>query len=119
MPRMNGNQKLKTMKTWHKIVVERANSACEECGHSAPFDSGELCGDHVQTQGARPDLRYDVTNGRCVCLPCHNKRHNRGLPAKEPTVPSKVKKLMVCEIGSCPIYALGSGKKPKRCWKHQ
>jgi hypothetical protein len=78
----NNNQKLKAMRAWHRIVVERAGSTCEDCGHSASFESGELCGDHIETQGARPDLRFDVSNGRCVCLPCHNKRHSEGLSPK-------------------------------------
>ncbi len=59
---------------WHKIVIARANNACEYCGHSAEADSGELCCDYIETQGSRPDLVFDIENGKCTCLPCHNKR---------------------------------------------
>lgn len=31
-------------------------------------------GDHVLTRQDRPDLKYDVRNGRPACLPCNSKR---------------------------------------------
>jgi hypothetical protein len=119
LPHLSQYRREKIKRSWHRIIVQRANCACEECGHSAPFDSGELCGDHIQTQGSRPDLVFDVTNGRCVCLGCHNKRHSKGLPKKAAARPV-VKKLPICAVQGCPILAIGDGwTKPKNCWKHQ
>ncbi len=118
---LNDNQKLTLKKLWHRLVIERAGCACEECGFSAAIDEGKLTGDHIKTQGSRPDLRYDITNGRCLCLPCHNKRHTGEIkPTKtegDRTKVAKVKKLAICEVKGCPIFA-GGGKKPGRCWKH-
>jgi hypothetical protein len=117
-PHLNENQKLKLLRTWHRIVVERANCACEDCGHSAPFDSGELCGDHVETQGARPDLKYDVTNGVCRCLPCHNKRHTGELPPKPLMTkedPKKSPKKLTCKAPRCHMLPARNGY----CLLHQ
>jgi hypothetical protein len=113
---LNPNKRLTTMRAWHRIVVEMANNACVDCGHSAEFDSGELCGDHIATQGSQPDLVFDVTNGRCVCLRCHNERHSMGLPKKCPAKERvKFKKPAICSVKGCLVFALGSGA----CWKHQ
>jgi hypothetical protein len=120
---LNDNQKIVLKKLWHKIVIESAGCSCEECGLSAAVDEGKLTGDHIKTQGSRPDLRYDVTNGRCVCLACHNKRHTGEI--KRPkgaegdhTKVRKVKKSAICDVKGCPIFASCSGRKPQRCWKH-
>lgn len=118
LPHLSPGRREKIKRAWHRIVVERAGCSCESCGHSAPFDSGELCGDHIQTQGSRPDLVFDVTNGRCVCLPCHNRRHSAGIPKADPK-PKKAQKLPVCAVAGCPIFAAGAGKRPKYCWRHQ
>lgn len=90
---------------------------------SAAVDEGKLTGDHIRTQGSRPDLRFDATNGRALCRPCHNKRHTG---EKKPngaegdrTKAVKMKKPLMCELKGYPIRAMGSCKKPGRCWKHQ
>lgn len=75
IPILTTYQREKFMRTWHKIVVERDGCQCTYCGHSAPFDSGELCGDHIETRGSRPDLAFDVSNGRATCMTCHTHRH--------------------------------------------
>jgi hypothetical protein len=120
IPLLSAYQRGKYMKAWHRIVIEAAGNACVDCGRSATVESGELCGDHIQTKGSRPDLVFDVTNGRCVCLDCHNQRHSQGLPkpkgGKE-TKPVKFKKPPVCEVKGCPLFA--GGKKPNRCFRHQ
>lgn len=120
-PYLKPGQKDRLRAAWHKAIVTAANCACVECGHSAPWESGELCGDHILTQGSRPDLVFDLTNGRCVCLPCHNRRHANGLPKKsaDGTKPKKVLRLPICKAPGCPVYATGTGGRPERCWKHQ
>jgi hypothetical protein len=112
---LNPNKRLTIMRAWHRIVVERAGNACETCGHSAEFDSGELCGDHIQTQGSRPDLVFDVTNGRSTCLACHNKRHSHGLPKKGKPVEKVKFKKAVCNFPRCIFLPLQNG----RCIRHQ
>jgi hypothetical protein len=122
IPKLSVFKRTKYKRAWHLAIVTAANCSCVDCGHSAPFDSGELCGDHIATVGSRPDLQFDVTNGRCVCLADHNKRHSQGLPkpqdkgVKRP----KFKRPAVCSHPRCPIYAAGAGfGKPGKCWRHQ
>ena len=119
-PHLSDHQKQKLLRTWHRFIVERAGNQCEDCGHSATFDSGELCGDHVETQGARPDLKYDVSNGVCRCQHCHTKRHT-GEISPQPSMkrktddqPKKVKKAM-CKVTRCLLLPLSNGY----CIRHQ
>ena len=72
------------LKKWHQEVCERDNYTCYKChkyfGYDCYFDENGrnlyVCGDHIKTQGSRPDLRHDIDNGRCVCKSCHNDRHS-------------------------------------------
>ena len=34
-----------------------------------------VCGHHGHSQKAHPELRFDITNGKCVCAPCHHAIH--------------------------------------------
>lgn len=104
IPELSEYKRQKYLRAWHRIIVQAAGNACQDCGHSAEFDSGELTGDHIETRGARPDLVLDVTNGVCRCLGCHNKRHTGEhaiLPAmknpKRPEPKRKVEKAPLCK----------------------
>ncbi len=74
----------KQMMQWHKDVLTRDNWTCFNCeqyfGDEYYFNekgiNQYLCGDHIKTKGSHPELVLDVANGRTVCLPCHNSRHN-------------------------------------------
>lgn len=120
MPLMNDNQKRTVMRLWHKTIVLNANSQCEYCGHSAEFESGELCGDHIETQGARPDLRYDITNGKCTCMDCHNKRHAGNISPHSTMKENKEKqarkhKKPTCKVDRCRMFPSPNGL----CARHQ
>lgn len=61
---------------WHDEVCEQAFNPFAErykCFHcSLFFPRNEVCGDHwPHTKGARPDLRFDVSNGVCSCAGCN------------------------------------------------
>ncbi len=45
-------------------------------------------GDHVIPRSERPDLQYDVANGRPACLPC-NQRRGRRPAASRPAVDAR------------------------------
>lgn len=64
---------------WHKTIVEAAGFRCSYCNRYYPPDSGMLCGDHIIPKGSRPDLRWDITNGRSTCNECHGLRHSGSL----------------------------------------
>jgi hypothetical protein len=48
-------------------VFERDGFTCQECGATKIF----LNADHIKPWATHPDLRYDVDNGRTLCVPCH------------------------------------------------
>lgn len=81
-----------TDKEWHKAVCERDDYTCTFCKkyYNFPMYFNEeginqyVCGDHIKTKGSHPELRLDVSNGRCVCLECHNKRHDGNIEEKKP-----------------------------------
>lgn len=54
-------------KTWRKAVFERDNHTCQTCG----MPGGNLEADHIKPFALFPELRFDVSNGRTLCRPCH------------------------------------------------
>jgi 5-methylcytosine-specific restriction endonuclease McrA len=60
-------------KTWRKAVFERDNYTCQFC-HKRGDD---LEADHIQPWSTHPELRYDVNNGRTLCLKCHRTTFKR------------------------------------------
>lgn len=54
-------------KAWRRAVFERDNYTCVCCGAK-----GDMHADHIKPFSRYPDLRYDVSNGRTLCPPCHS-----------------------------------------------
>lgn len=52
---------------WRKAVFERDNYTCVNCGKHG----GTLNADHIKPFAHFPELRFDITNGRTLCFPCH------------------------------------------------
>ena len=61
-------------KAWRKSVFERDNYTCQTCGQVG----GELNADHVQPWAFFPELRFELSNGRTLCLACHQKTNTWG-----------------------------------------
>ena len=60
---------------WRKAVFQRDRFTCIICGHRSKYDyrKGEKCdirADHIKPFCKFPELRFDVDNGRTLCLPC-------------------------------------------------
>lgn len=55
-------------KEWRSAVYARDNYSCIECG-----TKGTIQADHIKPWAKHPDLRYDVDNGRTLCILCHTK----------------------------------------------
>jgi len=54
-------------KAWRTAVYQRDNYTCRQCGiKGAPLEA-----DHILPWSVYPDLRYEVSNGRTLCEPCH------------------------------------------------
>lgn len=61
-------------KLWRKAVFERDGYACKLCN----IKGGELNADHIKPWAIYPDLRYDLNNGRTLCISCHRSTHTWG-----------------------------------------
>lgn len=59
---------------WRKKVFERDNYTCQECGQHG----GYLQVDHIKPWSLYPDLRYELSNGRTLCLKCHQETDTWG-----------------------------------------
>lgn len=58
----------KAYKVWRSSVLERDNHTCIECS-----SVGDLTVDHIKPFAKYEDLRFEVSNGRTLCRPCHKK----------------------------------------------
>jgi 5-methylcytosine-specific restriction endonuclease McrA len=54
-------------KRWRVAVFERDDYTCQMCGQRG----GILNADHIKPFALHPKLRFDVNNGRTLCVPCH------------------------------------------------
>ena len=69
-------------KIWREMVFERDNYTCQLCG--ARNGNGKavyLEADHIKGFAKYPKLRFEVSNGKTLCLDCHkieNKKQMKG-----------------------------------------
>lgn len=117
-PYLNPNQRERAMQLVHRLTYDRDGGQCVHCGHSAAWEAGELCANHKDTQGSRPDLKYDLENTELTCMNCNRKHADRQLPSqtmknddKKPKQPKK----KFCSEPHCTLLPLGNGK----CIRHQ
>ena len=54
---------------WRQAVFERDNWTCQDCRKRG----GDLEAHHIRTFSEYPELRFDISNGRTLCLECHKK----------------------------------------------
>ncbi len=55
-------------KSWRIAVFERDDYTCQICKVRGNY----LEADHIKPFAYFPELRYDLTNGRTLCRPCHD-----------------------------------------------
>ena len=63
-------------KAWRLAVFQRDGFKCRHCGATK-----KLQADHIIPRSARPDLAYEVSNGRTLCKPCHKRTPTFGYKA--------------------------------------
>lgn len=54
-------------KSWKDTILKRDNYTCQICLVVGVF----LHVDHIKKWSEYPELRYEVDNGRTLCVPCH------------------------------------------------
>jgi len=52
---------------WRLAVFERDNFTCQFCG----VRGGKLHADHISPWSTHRELRFEISNGRTLCIPCH------------------------------------------------
>lgn len=66
--------KHKKHKEWREKVLRRNKYLCQEClryGKKTPATIAH----HIKPIDEYPELKYDINNGKALCLACHNKLH--------------------------------------------
>jgi len=58
---------------WRKAVFERDNYTCQNCIKIG----GKLRAHHIKSWREYPELRFDISNGKTLCLKCHNEVHRK------------------------------------------
>jgi len=54
-------------RNWRKAVYERDDYTCRKCNKKG----GKLHPHHIKDWGRYPELRFKVSNGKTLCIPCH------------------------------------------------
>lgn len=62
-------RKSQAYKEWRRNVFTRDDYTCQACGQRG----GKLHADHELPFALFPDLRFEILNGRALCVPCHQK----------------------------------------------
>lgn len=57
------------MRIWREKIFERDNYTCVWCGIRGVY----LNADHIKSFAHYPELRFELSNGRTLCEPCHHK----------------------------------------------
>lgn len=71
------NQQIRTSlkyQLWRESVFKRDSWTCQHCGaRSGNGHRVVLHADHIKPFALFPKLRFDINNGRTLCVPCHKK----------------------------------------------
>lgn len=66
-------------KLWREAVFKRDNWTCIFCGSRGRKQVMELHPDHIKPFAYFPELRFDINNGRTLCINCHRKTPTYGV----------------------------------------
>lgn len=69
--RYKNDAHLREDKRWKQAVRERDNYTCQRCGKYDRY----IHTHHVAPRSQRPDLKREVSNGKCLCASCHTWVH--------------------------------------------
>ena len=66
---------------WRKAIFLRDNYTCQLCGKRGEY----MHADHIKPFAYYPKLRFELINGRTLCVPCHRKTNTYGNNIKKYT----------------------------------
>lgn len=67
------------MKEWRNKVFKRDNYTCQLCGLRGSY----LHADHIKPFAHFPECRFEISNGRTLCVACHRKTNTYGGRSKK------------------------------------
>lgn len=59
---------------WRELIFNRDNFTCVLCNKHG----GNLNADHIKPFSMFPELRFELSNGRTLCVPCHRQTDTYG-----------------------------------------
>lgn len=74
------------LRAWRLAVYRRDGFRCQDCG-----TKGELHAHHVKYWSTHPELRFEVSNGKTLCVDCHGRVHGRNFRSFKRSAPSKTR----------------------------
>lgn len=79
LPGTPGLRRVREYVRWRKAVLARDGETCQMCGVGRASDPAVVLHvDHIQPLRTHPELAYELSNGRCLCRPCHYKLPTHG-----------------------------------------
>lgn len=70
-------------KLWRISVLKRDNYTCVFCGYISKLTKPlDVQVDHIKRFAEHPELRFIISNGRTLCIPCHKKTDTYGCKTK-------------------------------------
>ena len=82
-------RKSKRYKVWQISVFERDNYKCVECGAKSMKGAAVILNaDHIKPFAYFPELRFETSNGRTLCVDCHKQTDTYGYKGKNYTYAS-------------------------------
>jgi hypothetical protein len=79
---------------WRKMVFERDNYTCQFCGKRGC----KIQADHILAWATHPESRYDINNGRTLCIPCHRMTDTYGGRGMKKDIKTKTMKKITLTI---------------------
>lgn len=68
------------LRVWRLAVYKRDGYRCQDCG-----SKGHLHAHHIKFWSTHPELRFDVDNGRTLCIECHGRVHGKNFKPRGQT----------------------------------
>jgi hypothetical protein len=66
-------------KEWRRAIFLKDDFTCTICKQKG----GKLNADHIKSWSIYPELRYDIDNGRTLCVTCHRKTDTWGAKTRD------------------------------------